>query len=205
MKSIKGKVLLSVIVDQKTDFEMDLGDTGIRIWMTHGGFDAKITGAVLARVEEDYEQYHKGQWVLTHHNAFTRDINDKKERIGDTGIKTEDRRRIYAIEENLIFLTVDKDGNAEPTDKYLIADSIDVPMPKTELIVLPEELLRKTYNDRFIVKAAHADSMFRKGDLIYTDQYAGLRIHYVFNHKELMVIRVAEEDVLAMEEREQYT
>ena len=202
MRSVGAKILLAVNRTQKTDFELELGDSGVRIWMTHGGFDQKIVGATLAEVIADGHGFSKGELVLTHHNAFGRDIDgDMQNFLGDTGLKTDDGRKIFAIELPMVFLRVDENGNAKSTDKYLIATRIKKPPPvsASSLIVAPDSVLNKYYEDRFVITDSQTEGL-SKGKVVYTDKYGGLPVRYVFNKKEIEVIRIDVDDILAIDE-----
>lgn len=203
MKAIKDRILLAVNRTQKTDFEIELGNTGKKIWMTHGGFDKKVTGATLGQVVEDAGVYRKGEWVITHHNAFDRDITgDGRFFADDTGVRLEDGRMVFSIPLSMVFLALDKDGKATPTEKYLIGKRISKPVITVGGgLIVPDAFKESYYEDRFYVLSAHESSMFRSGDVVFTDKYGGLPVRYVFNNREIEVIRIAEEDILAMEER----
>lgn len=195
MKPVRGRVIVSVDLNQRDMYELELAG-GVSIYMRQiYGFDGKITQSCLATIVDggEYEHLKKGDVVLCNFNSFNRGnpphgmIGVDPERKGFT---------LFTLEYNFIYFKW-VDGSAVPLPDYIIAERIPV-KEESSVLEIPDNTV-KTHPTMFNVLSAGVDCEgVKSGDRIITYPKSDLEVHFSYDKKAYQVIRIKYSDVLGV-------
>lgn len=194
MKPLKNKVLVSVNLTQKSDYEIEL-TKGINLWMdSNFGADGRITNPCIATVVEPggTEGLTSGDIILCHHNTFNMGAISGN-LLGDTKEKDEKGHSLFVIDPNLIYIRI-RNGEFIPMDGYLIVERIK--QAQGSIIIKPDS----NEPNRFkVAKVGEGCEPVKEGDIVVCFKYSDYEIEYNLDKKKHSVIRVKIDDVLGIE------
>lgn len=194
MKPLKNKVLVSVNLTQKSDYEIEL-TKGVNLWMdSNFGADGRITNPCIATVVHPggTEGLLKDDIILCHHNTFNMGAISGN-LLGDTKEKDEKGYSLFVIDPNLIYIRI-REGEFTPLDGYMIVERIK--KEQDSVIIKPDS----NEPNRFkVVKAGVGCDPVKEGDIVVCFKYSDYEIEYNLDKKKRSVIRVKIDDVLGIE------
>lgn len=199
MTPLKNKILVSVNMNQKSDYEIEVG--GLILWVdSNWGADNRISKPTVARVESvgaGVNGLKSGDLVLCHHNAFAGGAVSGA-LPGDTGEKDGKGNRLVVINAGMVYVKLDKDLKAFPMDGYLTAERVK----KEEysgLIITPEIAVKNDTHRFKVLEVGIGCEPVKKNDTVICFKHADYEINYNLNKKLYSVIRIRIDDVLAIE------
>jgi len=204
MKPVRNKIIVSVNMSQKNNFEF-VTDGGLQLWGNKDfGFDGKKTQPVLTTIISTGDKplgLLPQDVVICHHNTFRREVG-KGYMHGDTGVKTPKGEAVFAIEPHQIQCRVDPStGDPLPLQGFVLVERIPIEY-RSSIIVTPDH--DQYIPNQFKVVAAgggvdeYADVVINPGDIIITYEKSDYDIEYVYDMKMKSAVRVKYADVLAI-------
>lgn len=193
MKPLKSKVLVSVNLNQKSSYEVELAE-GLTIWMdSNFGADGRIASPTIATVvETDLKGLLKGDIILCHHNTFNMG-SISGNLVGDTGVKDENGHSLFVINTDFIYIRI-RNGKLLPMEGYMIVERIK----KENKSVIIQEMGNEPTRFK-VIDTGEGCEPVKNGDVIYCFKYSDYEIEYNLNKKKHSVIRVKIDDVLGIE------
>ena len=198
LKAMRGRLVVAVNMNQRDDFEIELAP-GLKLWMNKDwGPDGKITNpslAVVRAIGEGITDISVGDVLLCHHNTFDRTVANGY-LYGHMGKEADGKLDLFSAEYSMVYLKVDAAGHAHPITGYLTVERI--PQPVDTSLIVPETAM-KNYPNRFKVleTGAGVDDL-QPGMVIETYKCSDVDVHYTWNGKEKLVVRVKYEDVIGI-------
>lgn len=199
MQSRRGNTLVSVNLNQKSDYEIEIAG-GQKLWVNSDfGPNGRETNSVVAVVEADNPELNlvKGDHVLCHHNTFKRKQDSYL--YGSLGMKNGVGKDMFSIENFFIYCKMDSEGNAVPLKGYIICKRME---EKVDTFLEIPDTAKKNYNNMYIAEAIgdECDSV-NPGDVVVAFKNSDYEILYSYDMKLRSTIRVKYDDVLAIMEQ----
>jgi co-chaperonin GroES (HSP10) len=107
---------------------------------------------------------------------------------------------IYTVRPKNIFFYFDDDGNPTPMPGYILAERI-YKKAKTSALLLTDLSDEKENNRVVVTNIANnvTDGSFKKGDIVIIETMADYEVVYADKGRENRLIRVKEEDIIAVD------
>ncbi len=195
MHPLKSKVLVSVNLTQKSDYEIELIE-GVNIWMdSNFGADGRIASPSVAMVVEPGESVEgllKGDFILCHHNAFNMGSLSGN-LVGNTGEKDENGFALFVINPDMIYIRI-REGVLMPMDGYMIAERIKQEQKSVIIVESKNEPCRFK-----VLNVGEGCEPVKEGDIVHCFKFSDYEIVYNLDKKRHSVIRIKIDDVLGIE------
>lgn len=197
MKATRDKILVEVDLDQKSDYEIYLGNTGQKIYMNSDfGLNGRETNSVVAKAICDHDELgiKENDYILCHHNTFKMVVSYGY-LYGDTGMRN-GKKKIFSIDKDKVNCKIDPNGDAIPIKGYNICKRIEE-SPET-FLEMPDSV-KKTNENIFQLVIVEPENPLGLPEncKIIAKKYADYEILYNFEYKLKSAIRVKSEEILA--------
>lgn len=196
MQSRRGNTLVSVNLNQKNDYEIEIAG-GQKLWVNSDfGPNGRETNSVVATVESDNPELElvKGDYILCHHNSFRRKQDSYL--YGSLGIKNGGGKDIFSLENFFIYCKMSPDGKAIPLKGFIVCSRIE---DKVDTFLEVPDTAKKNYNNMFYVESVgEGCDGIEPGQTIIAYKNSDYEILYSFNMKLRSTIRVRYDDVVAI-------
>ncbi len=170
MKSVNGKILVSVNLAQK-DY-MEVGGVELKTAMPFASNFREKT-PVIAKVIEGNEFVMEGNLLLTHHNLFQM---PSPYHLYD---------ELFSIPfSKVLFAKIDTSGDIQPICGNLICEKIEV----ETLLPVPENERKYHINKYKVLMSGWTN--YKEGSIIYTRPNSGYEIIYILNGKKNIIVKV---------------
>ncbi len=193
MKPGKGKLLVWVNMNQKSQYELRYGCLSLQV-KSDFGHDGNVKNPVLC------EKYEGGGCYLVHHNTFDMkqgaDVVTREGGylVGDTGIRREDGAWLFGIKKESVHVEVSENGDPVAAEGWVIVKRVR--KKRGQLLQVEGQLLEN------VVYCEGGDSG-QDGAYWACMPHAAYRSWYIWNGEQREVWRVLRENLLAeVESRE---
>lgn len=179
----KALVLVDPEAKAKKKITTPFGDIELHL-ATDFSWDSKVKESTNGILLEDFKGVPKGTEVIFNHRATTQDneIDDK----------------IFLIDEVFIYFYFDN-GHPVPFEKYYLIKRINKPRTQSKFLHIPDNVPTETYDNIFeIVKSPKGSDKFNAGQRVIAYKYSDYEIPYASDGVHGTVIRLKEDDILAL-------
>ena len=198
-KTLRGELL--VIVDKEDKYVHQIEGTDIKLFIDKDfGWNEREKNAVNAVVKHPGStSLSEGTRIVCWHNCFTEhslvDTIDSEEESVYGGKK---KLQLHKLNPKHVFFWLDN-GKPVPMPGYILADRIYY-KPESEAIILTDVSEQKEQN-RMVVKLLSEtnDTPLKEGDVIIVETMADYEVVYADEGREHRLIRIKEEDVIAVD------
>lgn len=177
MKSIEGKVLVRVDMEQKDS--MIIGNIEFKMANKYE-VNHRIKSPVIGVIQETNRYLRKGDIAIFHHNHF----------YGNSPYLVEDN--LFSVPMNKTVFCLIKEGDLFPVFRNVLCEKIQV---KTLLPLPPEQV--KFHHNQFVVTDG-GWTKFKKGDVIHTFPNSGYDIIYIYNKIDTKITKVDSEMICGL-------
>lgn len=205
MKSVGKQILVSVDLEQRSDYEIELG-SGIRLWTNSKfGTDQKTVAPTVATVVHAgvHKFLYPGDRILCRHNTFNAVVNANGDLLGDTGVvdivsvgDVVRRLHTFSIGLGAIIAKINTDGQLIPLPGWLIVKPVDI-TPESSLEI-PDTARRVSTNTYDVVYPGPDCEGVLPGMRIITYDKSGVEVVYTHKAKPMRAYRCRYDDVLAI-------
>lgn len=179
----KALVLVDPEAKSKKKINTPMGEVELYIASEYS-WDGRVSSSTSGILLEDFKDAPKGSVVIFNHRATTQDneIDDK----------------IFLIDDAFIYFYLD--GNDPvPFGGYFLISRIKKKKYESKLVHIPDGWNEDNYDNIFrIEKTPRGCTEFRAGQQVIAYRYSDYEIPYAVNGSHASVIRLKEDDILAL-------
>ena len=179
----KALVLVDPEAKSKKKINTPMGEIDLYIASDYS-WDSRVSSSTSGILLQDYKEAPKGSIVIFNHRATTQDneIDDK----------------VFLIDHAFIYFYLDNDTPV-PFDGYFLISRIAKRKYTSELVHIPDGWNESNYDNIFrIERTPRGNSSFNKGQQVIAYRYSDYEIPYAVNGVHASVIRLKEDDILAL-------
>jgi co-chaperonin GroES (HSP10) len=200
-KPLRGEIV--VVVDKEDKYSHQIEGTDIKLFIDKDfGWNEREKNAVNATVYADNPTGLKeGTRIVCWHNSFAdHNLVNTITTIEDSVYGGKKKVYIYTVRPKNIFFYFDDDGNPTPMPGYILAERI-YKKAKTSALLLTDLSDEKENNRVVVTNIANnvTDCSFKKGDIVIIETMADYEVVYADKGRENRLIRVKEEDIIAID------
>ena len=200
-KPLRGEIV--VVVDKEDKYSHQIEGTDIKLFIDKDfGWNEREKNAVNATVYADNPTGLKeGTRIVCWHNSFAdHNLVNTITTLEDSVYGGKKKVYIYTVRPKNIFFYFDDDGNPTPMPGYILAERI-YKKAKTSALLLTDLSDEKENNRVVVTNIANnvTDCLFKKGDIVIIETMADYEVVYADKGREHRLIRVKEEDIIAVD------
>ena len=191
---------LLVIVDKEDKYIHQIAGTDIKLFIDKDfGWNEREKNAVNAVVENPGKtELSKGTRIVCWHNSFTEhSLVDTIETEQESVYGGKKKLYVHTLRENKIFFYLDN-GIPVPMKGFLLVNRIYY-KPQTETLILTEVNEQKENNRVVVTAVPYGYEDCKVGDILIVETMADYEVVYSDNNQEHRLIRIKEEDIIAID------
>lgn len=151
-------------------------------------WDGRVSHNTSGILLDDFKGAPKGSIVIFNHRATTQD--------------NEIENKVFLIDEPFIYFYLDN-GNPIPFDGHFLISRIAKRKYNSELVHIPDGWNETNYDNVFkIERTPRGNSNFNAGQIVIAHKFSDYEIPYAVNGIHSSVIRLKEDDILALSHME---
>lgn len=210
-KPLRGEIV--VVVDKEDKYSHTIEGTDIKLFIDKDfGWNEREKNAVNAVVYADnHLGLKEGTRIVCWHNSFAdHNLIEAIVTKDDSVYGGNKKLYIYAVRPKNIFFYFDEEGNPAPMPGYILAERI-YKKAKTSALVLTDLSDEKENNRVLVTKVANnsdekvSEQYIKPNDIVIVETMADYEVVYADKGREHRLIRVKEEDIIAIDHGYQLT